>query len=300
MKTPCLAFVVLLSVVGQSVLVAQPGLEKKAADAAWDKTVALAAPAPATAARSAPGAGPTAAAAQVIAAVRDEAQRQKNAAQSAKDFQQLHPTDARVPQAKKIEAVSALRSVWPLPPDRGQAAFQTAAAFAADAAHSPADRFEVVALLAEQRHRVLHGGRSLARDSAAHEAAAEALHAQFGDVPECFAFYLGVADTAEVETSRRAASKIALARAAPEALKQQARSVLARYEQLGKPVTLNLTEQGNGRRVNGTLRGKVTVVYVWSASHGAAAEWGELAAVKRSCRPGSIGSTWRSIPRRPT
>lgn len=243
-----------------------------AADAAWLNVTAQT-----SAARTAVAAPKTADQAKVVA--QQYATQQKSAAQSARDFYASFPSDPRAPQAKKLEATSLLNSAWPLPDDKGRAAFQTANAYAIDKTNSAKDRFEVSALLAAQQFKARTNGRALASDAVAAEKVADVLFAEYGPIPESFDYYLKAADTADPEASARLASKVTNSTASL-AQKKQAQVVIDRYALVGKPLTISLQDIA-GKSVDLRPAGKITVIYVWSAKHGGA-DWAALGRARQA------------------
>ena len=263
-----------LAVVWPAAGLAQSVSKPSSADAAWLDLAARAAPG--VVSRSA---GPANSADQIKVAGLDYAERQKVAAQSAKDFYTAHPADARVPEAQKLEAASLLRSMWPLPDDRGQAALQAATAFVTDQRNATKDRFEVAALLFAQQHKIRTNGGALQDDAAAYEKTAEMMQREFGDIPEVFDYYLGVADASDPETGIRAARKIVQSTALARTQKQ-AQVVIDRYALIGLPLGVELAD-GRGRSVDLRRPGRPTVIYVWSAKHGEN-EWAALVRARRA------------------
>jgi hypothetical protein len=255
----------------------QKTVKPSSADTAWLAVTAVATPA-----SSASKTTVQKTAADVQAAAQQFAAQQKSIAQSARDFYVTFPADARVPQAKKLEATSLLLSTWPTPADRGKAAFQTAVVYANDTTNPPKDRFEVSALLAAQQFKIQRNGRALSDDPVAHEKAADRLFAEFGATPQSFDYYLRIADAADAETSNRVARRVASAPASA-AQKKQAQVAIDRHALVGKPLSLTL-KSADGKALDLRQAGKVTVLYVWSAQH-SAADWAALARAKQAAPP---------------
>lgn len=256
-------FIFIITCVGASSLIGQTSTAKRSADDDWQK---LTAPGGKTVSVTTPGASSSdGKAADTGTQVRlTDAQLTaalKQTAQNAKDFQANFPTDSRVAQAKKIEAVSLVKAVRPADSDNGQAAFQTATIFRKDLKNSASDRFEVAALIERQQYSVQGNGKVLAKDVVQHEKTADKLRTEFGDIPEVYAFYLGVVNTADTENANRVALRVQQL-PAPAYAKAEAQVTVDRHALIGKRLDQKFTD-ASGQTIALSEAGKVTIIYVW-------------------------------------
>lgn len=234
---------------------AQNGAASAARDADWARVVTMPPPPPANA-----GATPS----QVTATAVQRARQFKEAAQAARNFIISYPTDSRVPQAKKLEARSAVLGVHLTDQDKGQPAIQIAAAFRADKSNSLEDRFDVALLIERKQYEMRTAGRPLAGDALEHERVAKRLYDEFRPLPAVFGFYLGVADTSDVAVARRAAQSI-IALPAPQRVRREAQTIIDRCNLIGRAVNFQCNTL-DGRPVDlNRQNGQLSVVVVWSA-----------------------------------
>lgn len=277
---PSIALIVSFSLLAPALAPAQPGnsgntpaVAKAAADEAWGRIASL----DAVGQRGQRTAPTTVEQAQ--ASVSGYAQQQKAVAQTAREFQVAHPSDERVPQAKKIEVTGLLRAAWPPSGDDDKVALQRASAFAADGSNPDKDRFEVMALALAQDYRLRHRGATIDGEARALEQTAELLRAQFGDIPEVVKYQLTVADAGDPATGQRVAQQV-LDSAAPPELKRQAQTLIERHALIGSRPNISLRETG-GRLVNLRQAARPMMLYVWSARLGGL-DWSALEAAKRT------------------
>ncbi len=200
--------------------------------------------------------------AQIEAQAQAQLVQSKQLAASARAFYTTHPTSQNAGEAKKIEAVASLKGVSGKDSDKGEGAFQTAQTFRSDKSQPVADRCEVAALMERQKYSVQNAGKVLAKDPQQHERVADSLRSEFGDIPEVYAFYLGVVNTSDPESAFKVAQRIQQL-PAPDHAKAEAKATIDRHNLIGKKLTQPFRD-ADGKPLVLSEVGKPTVVLFWS------------------------------------
>ena len=288
---------------------AQTPAARSAADAAWHTLTALRSPpastaatpspatppgptppgtpmAPAAAAGSAPGVAAKLTPAQRKSATQQEADRSRSVAQAAREFYTRFPTDAHAVQARKLEATAALNGLKSATPAQAQAALRVAGDFRQNQGHPPEDRFEVALAMERFQSTKAQGGRPLHKNPQAYEKLADTLRAEFGDRPEVFRLYAGIANQLEPEAAHTLAQRI-IQMPAKAHIKSQAQDIIERHALLGHRLDLQLTTLDRRPVDLKQLSGGPTVLYIRSV--GAGNPYGGLAALRKSV---PVGTQW--------
>lgn len=290
---------------------AQTPANRSAADTAWQTLTALrtppastaATPSPATppdptnppgppitpaaaAAASAPGVAARRTPVQAKNATQQEADHSRSVAQAARDFYTRFPTEANAVQARKIEATAALNGLKSATPAQAQAALRVAGDFRHNQGNPPEDRFDVALAMDRFQSTKAQGGRPLHKHPQAYEKLADKLRAEFGDRPEVFRLYAGIANQIETEAAHSLAKRI-IQMPAKAHIKSQAQDIIERHALLGHRLDLQLTTIDRRPVDLKNLVGGPTVLYVRSV--GAGNPYGGLAALRKSV---PVGTQW--------
>ena len=280
-----------------------------AADTAWQTLTALRTPPASTAPTTSPATpkspnppgtsiGPTAPASsasgvtakltpvQVKSATQQEADRSRSVAQAAKDFYTKFPTDANAVQARKIEATAALNGLKSATPAQEQAALRVAGDFRQNKGNLPEDRFDVALAMDRFQSTKALGGKPLSKNWQAYEKLADNLRTEFGDRPEVFRLYAGIANQIETEAAHTLAKRI-IQMPAKAHIKSQAQDIIERHALLGHRLDLQLTTIDRRPVDLKKLSGGPTVLYIRSV--GAGNPFGGLAALRKSV---PVGTQW--------
>lgn len=184
-------------------------------------------------------------------------------ANQAKAFYLAFPTHPKAAAAKKMEVTTLLDAV-----DAGQVteetrAVQLGASFRNDHANSEADRFQV----ARQMMELELEKKNLRSDARTEDLdrQADMLSTEFPNNPGVYRLYLEVVENASEAKARQVADKI-LSASAPAAIKDQARTVIERYDLVGKAVALDFVSESGTAFKLADKKGKIVVAYVWSGA----------------------------------
>ena len=200
--------------------------------------------------------------------VQQQADQFEAASKLAQAFYQAHPADILAPAAEKLEVVMALQSVQLGDAQNKTSALALATSYLANPLNSPHDRFDI-ALAVAPLSTGLQGVR-LIDDAATYAELGDTLHTQFGDIPEVYAFYLGMMRTVGATGAAAIAQKVQVMAGAPPWIQAKAQDILDRSNLVGQPLDLSVTAT-DGTVVD--LRepsGVPTLLYVWSNSAGTA------------------------------
>jgi hypothetical protein len=232
------------------------------ADTAWANLATSKSNANAAAKASGPVSA-TAAAAERLA----RAQKYRAVAEGAKDFTAQYPEHAKAPEARKLEATAGIAGIADDDPAQERSALATAAAYRTDKKNPAHDRFDVaVAVEHHQLGRRL-GGKPPSSNPTEYEKVADGLHKEFGELPEVYGFYAGVARSVDHNSANRIASKM-LEMSPPPGARAQAQAITSRYGLLGRPLDLALTDLA-GKKIEIGKNAKETVLYVSTTDGGA-------------------------------
>jgi len=201
--------------------------------------------------------------AQLQAAAKTAADRARQVSQAAKDFYSQFPTHANAAQARKIEATAALSGLKSATPAQEQAALRVAADFRQNKANPPEERFEVALAMDRFQSTKAQGGKPLSKNPQAYEKLADNLRTEFGDRPEVFRLYAGIAHQVETEAGHTLAKRITQMPAKAE-IKSQAQDIIERHALLGRPLDLPLTTLEKRKIELKKTTGGPTVLYVCS------------------------------------
>ena len=288
---------------------AQTPANRSAADTAWQTLTALRTPpasaaatpspatpmdpnppgtpsAPAAAAASAPGVAAKRTAVQATSATQQEADHSRSVAQAARDFYTRFPAEANAVQARKLEATAALNGLKSATPAQAQAALRVAGDFRHNQGNPPEDRFDVALAMDRFQSTKAQGGRPLHKNPQAYEKLAYKLRAEFGDRPEVFRLYAGIANQLEPEAAHTLAQRI-IQMPAKAHIKSQAQDIIERHALLGHRLDLQLTTIDRRPVDLKNLVGGPTVLYLRSV--GAGNPYGGLAALRKSV---PVGTQW--------
>lgn len=207
--------------------------------------------------------------AQIAIERSQRADRFQQVAQQAKTFLLRYPNDPNAPKAKKLEVTASLESAR-LGRDAIQASALTlATAYRVDKNQSREDRFEVALTADRLQLTQKNGGKSLHEKPADYEKLADNLHKEFGEIPEIYGLYTGIAGAVDMESANRIATKV-LEMRPPAFAKAEAQVITARYGLVGRPFALRLSTV-DGQRIElpttPALSGP-TVIYVWTMAAG--------------------------------
>ena len=211
-----------------------------------------------------------------VAANREEATKVKNerearaqkfrqTAQTAQDFYLQHPNDPKAAAARKLEALAGLEGITPTDRTHERAALATAAAFRTNRSHPVSARFEVAHAMERRAASKKILGRPWFSHPAVGEMMLDALHAEFGELPEIYGSFLALAEHSNCDNGRDVALRIVQA-PAPESIKISARRLLERYALVRQPLDFPLTPLAGRATTLGQLAGKLTVVCFWDST----------------------------------
>jgi len=196
--------------------------------------------------------------------VAQEVSQFHRASLKANAFYLTYPTDSRVWAAHKLEAVAELQSVQLGGVQYQSHANAVASSYRTDPGNSVADRFDVALAMETVSLPASLRGTSIAQNGPVHQALADKLHGEFGDVPQVYGLYVSIIRTADSVTAQNAANTVLQASGAPDWAKTIAQQSVSRTGITGKPLSANLTTT-SGQNLNlAPPSGQVTVVYFWT------------------------------------
>ena len=203
---------------------------------------------------------------QLDAEIAEQGKRMQQAAQSAKDFYTANPGHAKALEARKIEAVAALRGAPAGDVAWAQAATRLSKDFRERTDVPAKDRFEV-ALAADRLALTAKIKAKTAADSTVEwQLVAERLRTEFGDLPELHDFSMEVARRADLTSAVKTANEVTQSTKATANAKLRAQAILDRAALVGRPVNLKLAKVEGGILDLAQQKDKLTVVLVWSPS----------------------------------
>jgi hypothetical protein len=186
------------------------------------------------------------------------------AADNAKVFYERYPEHQKVAEARKIEIDSLLKAVRAGATEHEPRALRLARGFRADQAISSRDRFQIAMMVREVAIRRQNLGEAKDEILAQYEKAALDLYGEFPDEPGVYDLLLGVARNGSAAKTRALAGQLLLM-PSPPAIKEQARSLVARLDMVGKPLVAEWEDaEGRSHRIQ-DYRGSVVVFYVWAS-----------------------------------
>lgn len=189
-----------------------------------------------------------------------EIERLQQVAQAAKAYYSAKPDGARAAEARKWEILAELQALQLGAPDPAGRVLGAAQAFRKNRSLAAEDRFDV-AFAAECT--ALRGPLSDAASFAAREKLADALHEEFGGLPQVISQYVSLLRTADPATAARIAGKLN-DRQLPDGMRRDVTRALAAVLHIGKPVELTMSTLGGGK-IDFAGSSEITVVYFWNA-----------------------------------
>lgn len=188
-----------------------------------------------------------------------------DAAGQAKVFYTKFPAHAKAGEAKKLEITNLLDAVHVGEVAEEPRALRLGMKFRNDKANAEADRFQIATRMMhlDVEKKKLRSNEARLEEF---ERQADNFLAEFPGNADVYRLYLGVVQNAPEAKARQAANKILLA-PAPEAIKQQARTVLERHDLIGKSPSLEFVGEGETAFNLEDKRGKVVIAYVWSGAN---------------------------------
>ena len=232
------------------------------ADQAWANLSVLAKPT--ALARAVEGKPKTPA--QLNAEIKQQAARYRQTAQSAREFYTTHSGHPKAGEARKLEALAAIRGVEAGNAAHEQVAFDLGKAFRENAVNPIADRFEVALAMDRLDLSLQIKSRKARGRPEDWKAVGDKLKPEFGAVPALYTYYMDIARTLDAATAAKLAAEVNAAAAAPMSAKAQAKAILDREGLVGKTVSAKLTTVDAAPLDLGAQKGKVTVVLAWSPS----------------------------------
>lgn len=193
-----------------------------------------------------------------------QAEQARQLAQSAKDFYQQFPADPKAAQARKVEAVSALRGVKADDSAQETAAVATARAYRTDPAHPAKDRFEVAVAMDRLELSRRIASRSVPSRAAGDKALVEQWRGEFGALPEIDTHAIAAARRADPAIAAALAGPVTRSPVAPPAAKAEARAIQDRAHLLGARLNLTLSLIAGGEFDLRQPVAPVTLLVVWS------------------------------------
>lgn len=196
-----------------------------------------------------------------------QAERKRQAAQSAKDFYTNYPDHANAEEARKIEAIGELRGVKEGDDAQEKKAISIAKTFRDNRGHSVNARTEVALAMDRLELSRKIKARTVADRPTEKEKIAEAVRAELGHTPELHAYYAEVARSADMFTAKRIAANLLQWPAAPK-VRAEAQAIMDRDALLGQRLNLRYTALDGSLIDLAQTGGGVTVVYAWAPSAG--------------------------------
>lgn len=201
-----------------------------------------------------------------ISASDAEISRLKSASAAAHTYAANYPTDKHTADAKRIEITALLEAAQLGAQDVAPSAVSGGTAFRADHTNPVHDRFEVAVAMQALSFSAANPHTRVIDSGAAYQSAVDALHTEFGDIPEVFAKYLELIRTADSATATQVAQQLQ-AMNAPAAIKAEASQVAGRAALMGAAIDFSKLVSGAKAA---DLQNPIgpTIVYFWNAGAG--------------------------------
>ncbi|HEX2852806.1 MAG TPA: hypothetical protein VHO24_06175 [Opitutaceae bacterium] len=185
-------------------------------------------------------------------------------ANQARGFYAAFPSHSKASAAKKLEVTSLLDAVDLGAVSEEARATQLGTAYRNDHSHSETDRFHVARQMMELEVEKKKLRAEARMDEIDRQA--DALLPEFPGNAGVFRLYLEVVENGSEATARQVASKILSSSSAPATVKDQARTVIERYDLVGKSVALDFVSESGTAFKLADKRGKIVIAYVWSGA----------------------------------
>lgn len=185
------------------------------------------------------------------------------AAEAAKDFYTKHPGDPRATDARKTEALAALRGVTDEDGEQEARAVATAQAFRSDQMVAAKDRLDVAKEMDRQELSLKSKARMVTNTAAEEKKLVDKWRTEFGPMPEIDTYAAGVARRADPATAAAMAEQLVRSGVAPVAVKAEAQKILERSALLGHKLELKLSSVDGDVVDLAQLQGKVTLLVIW-------------------------------------
>jgi hypothetical protein len=201
-------------------------------------------------------------------------------AAQAKEFYLAFPVHAKAGAAKKLEVTSLLDAVDLGETGEEKRAIELGMRFRGDHGNSENDRFQV----ARQMMELEVENKKLRAEARLDELERQAdqLVTEFPQQAGVYRIYLDVVENASEAKARQVAEKLSRS-AAPATIKDQARTVVERYDLVGKTVGLDFVSENGTAFKLGDKKGKIVVAYVWSGA--SRASMAAFASVTKAIKP---------------
>lgn len=205
---------------------------------------------------------------RTLLAVETEAQaeRARNTSALARTFYTQFPTHPKAGEARKIEALFALRGISSRQAAQEESALAVAKAYRINKSNSLADRCEV-ALAIERMQLSLavksHGRQMQGRD---YLRIAEELLVEFGERPELYSFLMDVAPSTRPIDALTMAAKVKQSTTADLKTKSKAQFIIEEAALVGKPIALQLTSVDGSIVDLAKSRNRAAIVIVFAPS----------------------------------
>lgn len=200
------------------------------------------------------------------AKVKAQADQAFQASVSAREFYARYPDHPQAREARKVEALSAIRSIQIGNTGLEEYATTIANTYINDKSYAAADRFDVSLAVerfkfsknikADRNLDTIRGWLKVGDD----------LKKEFGDGPGVQAYYLEVARRADNATAVQIATDVARSNAAAPAVHAEAQSIVDRAAMVGRPLPVRLPKIRGGEIDLGRQQGKITILVIWAPS----------------------------------
>jgi hypothetical protein len=190
----------------------------------------------------------------------------RNAAQLARQFHIQNPGHPKANEARKLEAIFAIRGVVYRDTTQENAAIALAKSFRDNLTFAAADRAEVALAMDRLSLSIKARNGEVKRQASEWEKLADSLRVEFGLQPVLQSYYLQLARDATSENAARIAAKVSEATELPPAAKREAQSIIERTSLLGTVIGLKLPRFGGGDVDLAERQEKVTAVVIFPVS----------------------------------
>jgi hypothetical protein len=232
------------------------------ADQEWANVLNVAKPTPLTKSVD----GSVRKAADVQSEIMQQAVRSREAAQRARQFYLQNPSHPKAAEARKLEALSAIRGVQTGNTSQEQSAVALAKAYRDNRSVPATDRFDVALALDRFELSLKTKARTVPDRPEEWIKVADKLRVEFGELPALYTYYIDIARNADLGIATELARKVVQSSIASAASKAEAQKILDRSALLGKPLPLRVTNVDGGEVNLGEQRDKITLVIAWASS----------------------------------
>jgi hypothetical protein len=188
----------------------------------------------------------------------------RSTAEAAHAFYMRYPADARAAEARKLEAIFALRGVAAGDQTQELAAVATATAYRVDRALPTKDRLDVAITMESQALALKVRTGLISERGEEQKKIIKGLRAEFGSLPELDSYAVAIARRSDPRTAHALASEVLSSSAATIGDLREAKATKERAKLLGQLVKLSVPLADGGELDLGAERGHVTIVVVWS------------------------------------